>query len=874
MMQNSDLDKIKQQIEALENQSIKLDVNLKEGSLDAIKSEFESLKSALDFGSLFLSVDKAAMGLDSYAAKTSRIFGTTKDQVSALKTIVADSFASVTMMGGTLLDVEKSQDALTKTFNTNVLATKKNIEDLTLTNKTTGIAAETLVSGFRSAGFSVSHIKDEMQKVVDYSRSVGANVSVVAELVTKNIEKLNLYNFDNGVQGLSKMAAQSSVLGIDMGKTFEKAEQLLDPEKAIDFAASLQRLGATSSQLLDPLRVMDLAQNDPAELQNQMVELSKQFVRTKEDGSFEILPGAQRQLREIAGVLGLNKEELAKMALNSAEVGRKMSEIRFPSFDISEENKSLIANMAQFNKGTGQYEITYTTRDKETGMETPVTKVVSEIPPDDLEAIVQASKPKSLEELNQSQLSIQQKMLIELETFNKTKVIGAAASEMGQGMIRTIAKELISTTTEITSKAAKDEQNQTRIAFDQSLKKYLGKEDKKMEGLSSEDLMGLIREQGFELLKKSVTDVADAGTKFVETFSDVVKGLEIVPDTLKNNLDKLNLAIQNNTNYFDNLNQQMSDDFLSSLTQRFNLPSSNNTSSTGQSFNLSDINSILEGMSTPARDFVVTENEVIKYDEGDIVIGTKKPLMDNSSTDITSLESSILRSNLEKESPGIVSLDTTPLTEIMKNYVMSNTPKENEKLEIVMNQSNQEKGYDFTTKIEELLTNMTSDNRIYPVNNLGLSEIKELINDMVSKTEGSIEQLMEMSKVGEYKTPLEVVTKNIVETNVTADNMLERPRPTTSPETNMASVMTTRMESETPKNIKNEIVFGDPLKIQVTVDLQNAGKVDSEEVQRIMEKTFSGIDFGQHLVKSLNIATSNSGVNNNTGTRNFNSPIV
>ena len=37
-------------------------------------------------------------------------------------------------------------------------------------------------------------------------------------------------------------------------------------------AAAMQRLGVAQSDLLDPLRLMDLSANDPTELQNQIVQ--------------------------------------------------------------------------------------------------------------------------------------------------------------------------------------------------------------------------------------------------------------------------------------------------------------------------------------------------------------------------------------------------------------------------------------------------------------------------------------------------------------------------------------------------------------------------------------------------------------------------
>jgi hypothetical protein len=65
--------------------------------------------------------------------------------------------------------------------------------------------------------------------------------------------------------------------------------------------------------------------------------MSEQFVQLGEDGKFEIMPGAKRQMMEISEKLGMGKDGLAKMALASAEVADKMQKIKFPSSFTEEE---------------------------------------------------------------------------------------------------------------------------------------------------------------------------------------------------------------------------------------------------------------------------------------------------------------------------------------------------------------------------------------------------------------------------------------------------------------------------------------------------------------------------------------------------------
>jgi hypothetical protein len=81
--------------------------------------------------------------------------------------------------------------------------------------------------------------------------------------VSANMEKMNRYQFDGGVAGLAKMAAQASMLRFDMAQTFSFADRMLTPENAINMASAFQRLGVTAGNLVDPFVLMNESINDP-----------------------------------------------------------------------------------------------------------------------------------------------------------------------------------------------------------------------------------------------------------------------------------------------------------------------------------------------------------------------------------------------------------------------------------------------------------------------------------------------------------------------------------------------------------------------------------------------------------------------------------
>jgi hypothetical protein len=281
-----------------------------------------------------------------------------------------------------------------------VVLSSESYDKLFAMTKVTNESIGSIVENFKNAGYSVYQTTEQMQKVVDTARTLGLNVESVSENVIQNMDALNKYTFQGGVEGLAKMAAQASSLRINMKETLQFADKVFNPEGAIETAAALQRLGVTQSQLLDPLRLMNLSRNDPAELQNQIVQMTKSFVTMGKEGNFEIMPGAKGRLMEISKAMSMSYSELTKMALGSAELEDKMKKIKFPDVDqfASKETRQLIANMAEKGKD-GEYRIKVTDEKGQTK-----EKLISQLSPDDIEKL--KLPPKKMEELAVDQLSV------------------------------------------------------------------------------------------------------------------------------------------------------------------------------------------------------------------------------------------------------------------------------------------------------------------------------------------------------------------------------------------------------------------------------------------------------------------------------------
>ena len=358
-----------------------------------------SLKGSFDF--ISEGSGKAFGELDTLGTEIQHSFGVSKERLDEFRFSIAETSPELIKMG---LSQQKATDnfiAMSKELGTAASIGNEAIIEMSAAAELTGQDVSKLTAGFREVGVSIYDVGDQMKDVANYAKSVGVSVSAVSAGVVGNLGKMNLYNFEGGIKGLTSMAAQAARLGISMDTVFGLSEKLMDPEQAIDMSAALQRLGVTSSALLDPLKAMDLAQNDPEALQKEMVNISKEFTKFYEaSGKMEIMPGAKRRLREVAKELGMNADELAKMSINAADFDKKMSQIEFPELAQDKETKEMIASMAQLKDGKAMINI----KNEQTGE--VELKQVGQLTGKDIESLKmsQEESGKSVEQLAIDQL--------------------------------------------------------------------------------------------------------------------------------------------------------------------------------------------------------------------------------------------------------------------------------------------------------------------------------------------------------------------------------------------------------------------------------------------------------------------------------------
>lgn len=320
------------------------------------------VQPALDLKASFADATKEIGKMDAEMAKVVKTMGLGTGLSLQLKQNFNESYQSIVGIGGKFEDVVGQQQALFDVTGRNLISISDQAEELFAATSVTGLKAEELQKSFYDAGMEGAHIAENILQIVETSNQLGVNARAVSKVVTDNIDKLNRFGFTNGVEGLAKMAGRAAALRFDVSETFELAEDLMSPDKAIEIAAAVQRLGGAATALADPLRLMDLAQNDVEGLQQELGKLSKQYTYFNEETqSFQIMPGARRQLNEVASALGIDRKEFEKMAIETAKLEKKMSEISLPALDMTEEDKEKLANLAQLKDigGTKEYVVNF-----------------------------------------------------------------------------------------------------------------------------------------------------------------------------------------------------------------------------------------------------------------------------------------------------------------------------------------------------------------------------------------------------------------------------------------------------------------------------------------------------------------------------------
>jgi len=371
-------------------------------------------------------VESLAISLDKMVGSANLLnknFGLGRSRILEMQRAFADSSVGIAKLGGSFDDVNTTISQIAKASNRNVIENEDVVSKLFAASQVLGISAEDLTKNFKNAGYETSQIGVNLENSIQYIQSVGVNAVTVMKNVSDNMDKMNRYQFVGGVQGLAKMAAQASMLRIDMSETFRFTDDMLNPEKAINVAAAFQRLGVVAGDLVDPFALFNKSLTDPTGLQNSLARVGQKFVSfSKETNSFKINTQGVLILREMEEAAGLTSGSLSKSALAAADLDKRLSQVSFAGLKFkNEEDKQYLANIAKMGEG-GKYEVEFNDGTK---------KDLQNLNQDEFDELIKQQKdaPKTVEDIQRSQLGFLKSIASDMNAILNAGKFGAVSSQ-------------------------------------------------------------------------------------------------------------------------------------------------------------------------------------------------------------------------------------------------------------------------------------------------------------------------------------------------------------------------------------------------------------------------------------------------------------
>ena len=258
----------------------------------------------------------------------------------------------------------KMQEAFSRATGKASLLSKSQMEDIAASSKLMG---EETVSSAIEMMDNMGSTSQQATELLDknYARAVNSGLDTVkaSEAFVKNMSLANKLTFKSGVDGISKMTILSQRIKLNLQEVANVADKFGSIEGAIEGSAQLQMLGGAGAMFGgNPMQMMYEALSDPEALFERMGKMFGEQARfDRKTGEAKIDPLQLQIMREQAKAMGMNPDE----AVQSAKQQAKIKDIEGYNIDLVNRygkdsvEIAAIENKAQFDKKTGQWQITY-----------------------------------------------------------------------------------------------------------------------------------------------------------------------------------------------------------------------------------------------------------------------------------------------------------------------------------------------------------------------------------------------------------------------------------------------------------------------------------------------------------------------------------
>lgn len=318
--------------------------------------------------------------IDRHVYTTGRQMGMTTSQMRGLQKNILENYGEMAnRLGMTFEEIFKFQESYTQAVGKSVILTNKQVESFAGLSKIMGeTAINDMAKNMDDFGASSQTAIDYLTLGMARAANQGLNIKSTSENFAKNIKMASRFTFSKGVDGISKMTLLSQRLKFNMESIGGAIDKFSTIEGAITSSANLQVLGgAYAANYSNPLQAMGEALLDAEGFTNRIVDtVSKTAFFNKDTGMVEMSPIEKAKMREASKTLGIDYNELWNMASQQAKMRDIDKYVSGKGF--TEEQKTFLANTAQYDAKTGAWTVTKMDKDGKQSKPINISNISSE----------------------------------------------------------------------------------------------------------------------------------------------------------------------------------------------------------------------------------------------------------------------------------------------------------------------------------------------------------------------------------------------------------------------------------------------------------------------------------------------------------------
>jgi DNA-binding TFAR19-related protein (PDSD5 family) len=258
------------------------------------------------------------------------------------------------------------------------------------------------------------------------------------------------------------MSRKATEFRISMGEAFKIAENVMDPDKAIELSANLQVLGGAIGDFNDPLKLIYMATNNVEGLQDALIEAAGSLATyNSEQGRFEISGVNLRRAREMAKTLGIDYKELTRTAIASQERLAASTALMGKGLNLKPEDQEFLTNLSRMDGGKMIIDVPESLQ-KKLGI-TEQSKAIEDLSQVQIDALLQNREQfqkMSVEDIARDQLDNVENIrrdvaaMVQMQLRNMTRIGRDGIN--GSGGIDNITKLALDKVTDFTNKTFKE----------------------------------------------------------------------------------------------------------------------------------------------------------------------------------------------------------------------------------------------------------------------------------------------------------------------------------------------------------------------------------------------------------------------------------